>query len=188
MRAALHPGVPLGRNLCFGGVNAFDDGCVFANFLTCVIQRRCDGLLGCARHLERVHAEVARIELHGRRRREWRVGARERRFALSGHPRAHGLRALAASFSAGSRRQSLVSQRGARPLRRDGDEPATAAAALLCISSIVGPCGTAHLARWRGVADRADGLANITAPAGALEGGGGGRCIRRHSRGGARRA
>ena len=54
------------------------------------------------------------------------------------------------------------------------DEPATAAAALLCISSVVGPCGTAHLARWSGVADRADGLANITAKlaAVALEGGG----------------
>ena len=74
-----------------------------------------------------------------------------------------------------SRRQSALREGVALVLLdAERDEPATAAAALLCISSVVGPCGTAHLARWSGVADRADGLANITSKlaAVALEGGG----------------
>ena len=93
-----------------------------------------------------------------------------------GTPRAYGLRALAyVVLGSESRRQSALEENVALLLSdATRDEPATAAAALLCVSSVVGPCGTAHLARWRGVADRADGLANITAKlaAVALEGGG----------------
>ena len=93
-----------------------------------------------------------------------------------GTPRAYGLRALAyVVLGSESRRQSALRE-GVALVLMDAtrDEPATAAAALLCVSSVVGPCGTAHLARWSGVADRADGLANITGKlaAVALEGGG----------------
>ena len=172
----------LAGNMCFGGVNALGDNFDY-------IVGHLDKVVICAEDATTfrwaahaiwnacTHSEVARDELH-RRTREPRVvealvkGASR----FPGTPREYGLRALAyVVLGSESRRQSALRE-GVALVLMDAtrDEPATAAAALLCISSVVGPCGTAHLARWSGVADRADGLANITAKlaAVALEGGG----------------
>jgi hypothetical protein len=172
----------LAGNMCFGGVNALGDNFDY-------IVGHLDKVVICAEDATTfrwaahaiwnacTHSEVARDELH-RRTREPRVvealvkGASR----FPGTPREYGLRALAyVVLGSESRRQSALREGVALVLLdAERDEPATAAAALLCISSVVGPCGTAHLARWSGVADRADGLANITAKlaAVALEGGG----------------
>ena len=60
--------------------------------------------------------------------------------------RAYGLRALAyVVLGSEARRQSALREGVALALLdAERDEPTTAAAALLCISSVVGPCGTAH--------------------------------------------
>ena len=179
IRAALYVQVcRLAGNLCFGGakaeavnwftfVNAFVDVAVFADDATTFRWAAHAIWNACT------HSTSTRDVIDSNKAVESLVKGASR---FQGTPRAYGLRALAyVVLGSESRRQSAL-QEGVALVLMDAtrDEPATAAAALLCVSSVVGPCGTAHLARWSGVADRADGLANITAKlaAVALEGGG----------------
>ena len=179
IRAALYVQVcRLAGNLCFGGakaeavnwftfVNAFVNVAVFADDATTFRWAAHAIWNACT------HSTSTRDVIDSNKAVESLVKGASR---FQGTPRAYGLRALAyVVLGSESRRQSAL-QEGVALVLMDAtrDEPATAAAALLCVSSVVGPCGTAHLARWSGVADRADGLANITAKlaAVALEGGG----------------
>ena len=179
IRAALYVQVcRLAGNLCFGGakaeavnwftfVNAFVNVAVFADDATTFRWAAHAIWNACT------HSTSTRDVIDSNKAVESLVKGASR---FHGTPRAYGLRALAyVVLGSESRRQSAL-QEGVALVLMDAtrDEPATAAAALLCVSSVVGPCGTAHLARWSGVADRADGLANITAKlaAVALEGGG----------------
>ena len=179
IRAALYIQVcRLAGNLCFGGakaeavnwftfVNAFVDVAVFADDATTFRWAAHAIWNACT------HSTSTRDVVDSNKAVESLVKGASR---FPGTPRAYGLRALAyVVLGSEARRQSALRE-GVALVLMDAtrDEPGTAAAALLCISSVVGPCGTAHLARWSGVADRADGLANITAKlaAVALEGGG----------------
>ena len=179
IRAALYIQVcRLAGNLCFGGakaeavnwftfVNAFVDVAVFADDATTFRWAAHAIWNACT------HSTSTRDVVDSNKAVESLVKGASR---FPGTPRAYGLRALAyVVLGSEARRQSALRE-GVALVLMDAtrDEPGTAAAALLCISSVVGPCGTAHLARWSGVADRADGLANITGKlaAVALEGGG----------------
>ena len=179
IRAALYVQVcRLAGNLCFGGakaeavnwftfVNAFVDVAVFADDATTFRWAAHAIWNACT------HSTSTRDVIDSNKAVESLVKGASR---FPGTPRAYGLRALAyVVLGSEARRQSALRE-GVALVLMDAtrDEPGTAAAALLCISSVVGPCGTAHLARWSGVADRADGLANITAKLAsvALEGGG----------------
>ncbi len=168
----------LAGNMCFGGAHDFDNSaCVFAKVVAIADDATSFRWAAHAIWNACTHSRFARHELHSKHHRRRTVellvkGASR----FPGTPRAYGLRVLAyVVLGSEERRQSALEKNVALVLSdATRDVPATAAAALLCISSIVGPCGTAHLARWSGVADRADGLANITAKlvAVALEGGG----------------
>ena len=169
----------LAGNMCFGGAYVFVDcGGLFASVAVCAEDATSFRWAAHAIWNACTHTERARDELYTCRDDTGVVVDALVRGAMRfpGVPRAYGLRALAYLVLGSERRRKSALRANVALVLSDAtrDEPATAAAALLCISSIVGPCGTAHLARWRGVADRADGLANITAKlaAVALEGGG----------------
>ena len=175
----------LAGNMCFGGAGNWDASpspgvCLFAHLVVFADDATLFRWVAHAIWNACTHSERARDELHKFRNPEGPHSVVEALVKgasrFPGTPRAYGLRALAyVVLGSESRRQSALEENVALLLSdATRDEPATAAAALLCVSSVVGPCGTAHLARWRGVADRADGLANITAKlaAVALEGGG----------------
>jgi hypothetical protein len=174
----------LAGNLSFGGAHYFgNSACYFANGLApnpddaTAFRWAAHAIWNACTHSER-----ARRAIHGHsvpdgvkvvRVVESLVKGASR---FPGTPRAYGLRALAYLFLGSEARRQSALREGVALVLMDAtrDEPGTAAAALLCVSSVVGPCGTAHLARWSGVADRADGLANITGKlaAVALDGGG----------------
>ncbi|CAH0369266.1 unnamed protein product [Pelagomonas calceolata] len=164
----------LAGNLCFGGAHDFgDDAYTFA--IVAMNANDATAFRWAAHALWNActHSPDTRDVLHKTMAVQSLVKGALR---FPGTPRAYGLRALAYLVLGSERRRKSALRANVALVLSDAtcDEPATAAAALLCISSIVGPCGTAHLARWPGVADRADGLANITAKlaAVALEGGG----------------
>jgi len=175
----------LAGNMCFGGAGNWDASpspgvCLFAHLVVFADDATLFRWVAHAIWNACTHSERARDELHKFRNPEGPHSVVEALVKgasrFPGTPRAYGLRALAYVVLGSELRRKSALREGVALILSDAtsDEPATAAAALLCISSVVGPCGTAHLARWRGVADRADGLANITAKlaAVALEGGG----------------
>lgn len=165
----------LAGNLCFGGAHDFgDDVHLFLNALSWADDATSFRWAAHAVWNACTHSPSTRATLHycQMSATEALVKGASR---FPGAPRAYGLRALAyVILGSEERRQEALQRNVALVLSDAFDEPATAAAALLCVASVVGPCGTAHLARWTGVADRADGLANIAAKLAsvALQGGG----------------
>lgn len=165
----------LAGNLCFGGAHDFgEDVHLFLNALSWADDATSFRWAAHAVWNACTHSPSTRATLHYCQMSaiEALVKGASR---FPGAPRAYGLRALAYVILGSEWRRQEALRENVALVFSDAmrDEPATAAAALLCVASVVGPCGTAHLARWTGVADRADGLANIatTLAAVALEGG-----------------
>ena len=157
IRAALYIQVcRLAGNLCFGGakaeavnwftfVNAFLDVAVFADDAT-TFRWAAHAIWNACTHSTSTRDVVA-----SNKAVESLVKGASR---FPGTPRAYGLRALAYVVLGSEERRKWALRANAALVLSDAtrDEPAAAAAALLCVSSVVGPCGTAHLARWSGVA------------------------------------